>query len=462
MWLAAGGAIVAAWAWRLFGGHAALLATIAWCTEPNLLAHGSLITPDVGMTSLWVATLWLAHRYTQTPSTRIAALTGLTLGLAQLSKYTAILLFPALSVAAVGWWVLDRSASRPSGIRALRDAAVAGLAAVVVWNSGYLFRGTFATWGDAPARSQSMQRVLSNWPVLRSIPSPIPLGYLHGLDAQSMAVESQHPIYLDGDWSQTGFPAYFFWAILYKLPVLWLVGAAITAVCWTREARAGSVARWLWLAGPSALLLAVASTTPMQLGIRYVLPILPCAAVLCSRWGNSLLVFRSLPQRVALMLVLIAACIGLREHPHHLTYFQEVTGDVTASGWPRLLDSNWDWGQDLHLAAAEIKKRGWDSGPVYLAYFGTVPPAALGLTQYELPLHGTVVPGRYVCSVNFVFGRPNVVTAADGTQHPLAIFQLGFLQFIPPLATAGRSIWLYEITPGDVMRIRALVEQSRQ
>ena len=58
-----------------------------------MLAHAPLITTDVGATALGVAATYSFWRYLQEPRWRWAIVAGIALGLAQLTKFSMLLLF---------------------------------------------------------------------------------------------------------------------------------------------------------------------------------------------------------------------------------------------------------------------------------------------------------------------------------------------------------------------------------
>src|SRR5690349_19368291 len=85
-----------AWARDLWGPVSGLFASMLWCVSPNILAHAELITSDVGAASLSVLfcyCLWRWSIYHTAYSTVCAAI---ALGLAQLTKYTCLFLYPLL------------------------------------------------------------------------------------------------------------------------------------------------------------------------------------------------------------------------------------------------------------------------------------------------------------------------------------------------------------------------------
>ncbi len=89
-----GGLTLAVWARELFGNGAGLLAALFWTFEPNLIAHSSLVTTDMGAAAFFVFTLYAVWRFARRPGWKTALLFGGLLGLAQLAKFTSLALYP--------------------------------------------------------------------------------------------------------------------------------------------------------------------------------------------------------------------------------------------------------------------------------------------------------------------------------------------------------------------------------
>ncbi|QDT32932.1 glycosyltransferase family 39 protein [Thalassoglobus polymorphus] len=89
-----GGLFCFFWSRELWGNNlAGLISLTLWCFEPNILAHGELITPDCAATSLGLGAGYFFWRWLKQPSWERAGLAGLLFGLSQLTKTTWIILF---------------------------------------------------------------------------------------------------------------------------------------------------------------------------------------------------------------------------------------------------------------------------------------------------------------------------------------------------------------------------------
>jgi hypothetical protein len=469
-----GGLVLAVWARELFGNRAGLLAAGLWAFEPNLIAHGSLVTTDMGAAAFFVFTLFAAWKFARQPGWKWALIFGGLLGLAQLAKFTSLVLYPisflifVLAAVAETPESSDSSSNQPKAARPrVGTLKLTGmwLAALVlslaVLNVGYLFRGSFSTLGSYNFQSNVLKGTVHRLELLRKLPIPLPHDYVTGLDHQRQVMEQQHPVFLDGQWSVDGFRGYYAWALLYKLPhalqllLLMVLFWIVVPGGLSRQLAAQAI-----LVLPIIVVLAVAETSPMQLGIRYVLPVIPFVILFASqaaRWFD----FRRFPFRSGTTILLIAAMLlSIRYQPEHLAYFNELAGGPIG-GREHLLDSNLDWGQDLGGLKQYLDEHPGRAGDaeIGLASFGTVPPAALGI-RYSIPAAGMPQPGRYAVSVNFEQGRPHWVRTPAGKIQPVDIGQFAYFSAFQPVARIGYSIDVFELTDRDVADWRRRMSQA--
>jgi dolichyl-phosphate-mannose--protein O-mannosyl transferase len=88
------GVLVWCWARELFGARAAALALFLYTFCPNVLAHSHLVTTDIGTTLAMFAATYAFWRYSVQPSRGRLLIAAAALGLAQLTKVTALFLGP--------------------------------------------------------------------------------------------------------------------------------------------------------------------------------------------------------------------------------------------------------------------------------------------------------------------------------------------------------------------------------
>jgi len=457
------------WGWgrELGGALCGLVAAGLWLCCPVCLANAAVATPDVGATLLFVAALWATCRLARQPGWRWALVVGLLLGGAQLTKFTNILLWAFIPWVwlAVRWRADCPRVSLPRWTGLVLVVIFAGL---VTWNAGYLFRGTGRPLEEWTFRSQSLQGLQQRLTVWKRMPVPLPSDYLAGFDRQRATMEGSHPVYLDGVWNLEGFPDYYLYCAAYKWPhgtqvwiglglVFWLGAVWRGTLGRPRRADPAAVRRWhdraRWgglLLVPVVILVGVASVMGMQLGFRYIMPAFPLLYLVAGLAAPALWPRSIWGQGVLGTVVLAGMLWGLRGHPQHLAYFNEGSGGI-AGGRSHLADSNLDWGQDLTALRDELQSRG--IGRVFLAYFGMIPPAGLGI-EYELPppasrvgANGRPPAGWYAISVNFVLGRPHTIRNPDGSIRGAGYQEFGYFRRLKPVTTVGGSIDLYHVEP---------------
>ena len=455
------GVVLGLWARAMFGAASGLLAVLVWSVCPTVLGHAPLVTADLGAAAMYLFTLFAVWMHARRPTWTRAFAFGLILGMAQLAKFTAVLLVPLSAILWIAYRAGNREVESPGWKKCALQSASAYLIALVVLNAGYLFQETCAPLGSFRFKSQSLQDLGRRIPWASRLPVPLPRDYLVGFDIQRSVMEGQHPVFLDGEWTTEGFPQYYAKALWYKEPhaeqLLFALACLFLLVPRTKSRLLREQA---FLMVPAAVLIAVASGMRMQLGIRYILPAFPMLILFAgqaARWVD----WRRMRLRsLAVLLCSLALPISLRHHPHHLAYFNELAGGPSG-GREHLVDSNLDWGQDLRAL------KDWlDKNPVTdlrLAYFGMLPPARLGIS-YTLPPARSPEPGWYAVSVNFVAGRPHSLRDAGGDYHPVGLDDFGYFRFFTTsrAATIGYSIDVYHLSPLDVARWRAAISAMQR
>ncbi|MGH7201076.1 MAG: glycosyltransferase family 39 protein [Planctomycetaceae bacterium] len=470
-----GACVCARWAEKLYGPKAGLLAAALWCFSPNLLAHGALITPDAGATALGLTACYLFWRWLRGPSWRAAALAGLALGVAELTKSTWIVLFALwpLLWPAYRWEGVVPRLRLPEGGQVLLVLSLG----LFVLNLGYGFNGSFRRLrdyefvsptftGSGEYRGITGNRFRDSW--LGGLPVPVPANYLRGIDRQTWDFDHGMRSYLRGEWRHGGWWYYYLYALLIKVPLgTWALAVLALLARWT--ARRPAASRWkdemVLLAPALVVLVLVSSHTGFNHHLRYVLPAVPFALIWISQLGEQCS-FRQKPAASVLIASALLWSIGssLWISPHSLSYFNELAGGPTG-GHAHLVNSNIDWGQDL-LYLRDWLREHPEARPLGLAYFGHVDPRLAGIESTlppPAPLSGVPVhpasdmtgprPGWYAVSVSLLRGE---VYSAPGPAGRRGIGGGDYTYFLhfQPVDRAGYSISIYHVTPVEAERVR--------
>ena len=461
------------WARDLYGRQSGLLAAGLWAISPTILAHAQMITPDTGAAAVGAAASYAFWRWLRCPGATTAAIAGLTLGVAELTKTTWVILFPLWPALWCVHRILTPRADRSRWMRqAIQLAAILALA-VMVLNLGYFFEDTGRPLGEMRFTTRSMttgpdgprvNRFRETW--LGQLPVPLPQNYVEGIDVQRSDFEARMRSYLRGEWRHSGWWYYYLYGLLVKTPLATLALFGLALVTWPFVRPPGRTWRdELTLVAPGVVILAlVSSQTGFNHHLRYILPAFPFAFVWMSRLAAA--GCRSL--RVAAWVALGAtAAASLWVYPHSLSYFNVAAGGP-ANGSAHMLDSNVDWGQDL-LYLKEWVDAHPEARPLGLAYFGYIHPSAVGI-EFRLPPYAPAGPadfilpraqefgprpGWYAVSVHMLRGARFNLSKGDGETEDVDGQRLGYFLRCQPVATAGYSIWIYHLDAAECDRLRA-------
>ncbi len=398
---------------RRFGKAAGVFALLLAAFEPNLLAHGSLATQDLLLTLFSFLAVVRFRRYREEGGRANLAIAGASLGLALLSKYSALVLLAIVPATALA----DRA-----GPRFLLRFGAALLLALAVLYAAY-----------APLVLHDARAPLVGE---RLLPAP----YAAGIEQQREANRG-HRSYFMGEISDRGWLAYYPVAFLVKTPLPFLL---LSLVGMSLLARRGRKSDLVWLALPPLLYtLFFVFASRINIGLRYVLPVYPFLAV-AGGYAASAASRRAARAGVLLLFAWHAGGTALAS-PHFLAYFNEAAGG-TEGGARILLDSNLDWGQDLPSLRRFLSDRGYDG--VYLGYFGADDPARYGIRCRYLP-GWTYAPPPEAHERSLSF-RPDPELVAISRMLLQGVWTpdpgvYAWLEEYPRVATIGGSIVIFDI-----------------
>ncbi|MDP1629719.1 MAG: glycosyltransferase family 39 protein, partial [bacterium] len=106
------GLLIFKWSRELFGNLTALVILAFYAFSPTFLAHGRFVTTDLGAAIGVFAATYYFWRFLKKPSAKNIFWAGIVFGLAQLTKYSVVLLIPFFAGAAI-IWIIVRSRRQP-------------------------------------------------------------------------------------------------------------------------------------------------------------------------------------------------------------------------------------------------------------------------------------------------------------------------------------------------------------
>ena len=427
------------WARRLFGVRAALVALALYVLDPNVVAHSSLITTDLGVMLFMFLAVYALWVWSERPTPRALVLLALAVGGAFASKYTALWLLPILGVLgmillALGEPIPQRHWSRrspmaPGSRFGLRRITALGLAGVLVAAIALVILAM--TYGGV------------------GLPA-----YMVGLDRGLRHTAGGHMGYLMGEYSETGWWYYFLFAYLVKTPPGTLLIIALSAMALLFGHRRLRAKDELFIHVPIILTLLITSIWKVNIGLRHLLPIYPLLYISAGRILAVALPGRSSAWTARLLPVL--ALVGLGWNmveaysiaPHHLAYFNRFAGGPE-NGHRLLLDSNLDWGQSSNTLRRYMEKEGVPA--IYCAFSGNSDPWYYGVRYQYVPGSGNLMNPKLRRHL-VPRETPRELLAVSGmVLHSVHLTDQNLYAWLrdrEPVATPGYNFRVYDIT-GD-------------
>lgn len=449
------------WAKELFGNKVALLALFLFSFSPTFLAHGRLVTTDVGAAAgIFISTYYFLKAL-YLPNKKNIILSGISLGIAELLKFSAILLIPAFAFYALIWWLIKKGNLKQT-LKTL--IAVFVIAFVLIWPV-YQYH----VWNYPPERqTRDAASNLASYPdfikkpVLWMTDKPVLRAYAQyttGLLMVFNRVTSGNTTYFLGEVSNRGWRNYFpiIYAIKETLAFHILTIISLIYAFWFVKKYEGNnllnkASNLIKSYFPEFACLAfmgiywaASLVGTLNIGVRHLLPAFPFTILLVSAIIVSWLKepYLKLKYFILTILILWQTISIFSIYPHFLAYFNELVGGPN-KGYIYAVDSNLDWGQDLKRLATWVDEKGIDR--IYLDYFGgSDPNYYLKDKNYrwwcsrgkeEFP------KGEYL-AVSATFLQNGSGKAAKGFNQPTGCYR--WLNNYQPIEKIGYSIFIYKI-----------------
>jgi hypothetical protein len=438
--------VVFFWSRRLHGDGAGLISLSFCCFCPVVIANSGLATTDIATALFFALAVWSFWTLLHRVSGWTVLGCGLAIGGLMATKLSGVLFVPMAVLMLVAKLALrhpvavklpgtgareETNAPKQFFLLATASMAAALMGYFTLW-AIYGFHYSFGVqtpdgswlWNLFNGQPEGLVSNYIAWcRQLRLFPEHFLI------DTRLFTLNLQHrPAFLLGHYSNAGWWYFFPVAWFFKTPIPFLIAVlasliVVIAAGWRQWAKgAGGAAAAVSAINfyeftPLAVLLVVylgaMMSGSLNIGLRHLLPVYPVLFILAgvlarARWWHR-------PSGWVLTGALIVWSAGevWAVYPQTLAYFNEFAGGPR-NGYHVLVDSSYEWGQDLPAVEKWIARRASRPGPkppVYFSYFGSgllrpfkLDEVTLLPSYFEQPrsFQLTLKPGTYLMSATML------------------------------------------------------------
>jgi len=365
------GIYVFLWAKKLYGETSGLFALTLYVFSPNILAHSRLINSDLGSSCFIFIACFYFWQYLSSPSFKSLCLTSLFFGIALVSKFSGLLLFP------IFFFFLCAQALTQKEFR---------LKILLV-----------------PRNPENQNINLETFFIHICVPLIIVMTviffayglnfnflklYLNGLnELKRIYFENQVPRlnYLMGYFFREPSPFFQIVAFLVKTPISTLIFIVLSLL--VLRINRDNLLNELCILIPITFIFTSSFLDPEHSGVRRFLAMYPFIILFVSRLANyKNFSNMNVNQKKITFIGLIVlttwyVVTSVRVYPDYLTYFNEAVGGPK-NGINYLDNANIDWGQDLKRLKPYMKEAGIEK--IKLMYEGTADSKYYGISTIPL------------------------------------------------------------------------------
>jgi len=452
---------------KIGGNLVGLGALFLFALSPTFLAHGRLVTTDVAATFGFLLAILFYLKFLKNPSKLNIILAGIGLGIALLLKFSCILLLPLFLIVTLAYifFFSEKNQRLKTFFRYLGWGILVLIVAVLliwavyqinIWNYPIQKQVRDTKYILKSNPFPSLVRI-NVWMAQNKILRPL-AHYLLGLMMATQRVAGGNTVYFLGEVSAAGWWYYFPVVYLLKVPLAFhlLVLFALVLMVWSLRGNSFSFKKWFssyFIEFSLICFLVIYWFTSIKgnlnIGVRHIMPVIPFTYILVLRgiqkgyWKIKKATCWKITLLVLIGLFSWYGFSSLRAFPHYLSYFNEIAGGPK-QGYKYVVDSNYDWGQDLLRLKNWVEKNNIEK--IYVDYFGGGDvPYYLG--EKYIPWQGTKAGSEFPKG-NYLAVSATLLQGGRGKRAANFNQPTGYYNWLnsyQPVTRAGNSIFIYYI-----------------
>ena len=381
------------WGKEIAGTLGGLFVLTLYAFDPNILGHNHYVTTDIGIAAFLTFAFYFFLKFIKNPSWKNVLLSGLFLGLVNLTKFSSLMAYPILVLVLIGYPLIKKTSHSNEEnsqfiLRAkvffsylAKGIIILSISMVVVW-IGY-FLNTYRMPQEVINRQINFSFPISDpnklslytneaLTFLNSSDYLRPMGeYFLGVTMVFKRVAGGNGTYFLENVSSKASPIYFPLIFLIKETIPLLALIAFSFIFTTSQIFKTTIKsirmkglrkkflRFLQTGVTEYTIFSfivlysfLSITGNLNIGFRHLFPILPFLYILLTKKVFDFFKKKNPAARhqlhvlLSVIIVWIIA-IAVFSYPGYVSYFNETVGG-SKNGFKYVTDSNTDWGQDLN------------------------------------------------------------------------------------------------------------------
>lgn len=392
------------WSKQLGGFYSGILSSLFYVFDPNFLAHGQLITMDVGLALFYTLSSFMYIKYILSRKIYKLLLTALFFSCTILTKFPGLLLLIVFFIIATmdGRKNLKLLLKNYSGIFFIMLFSAAAI---------YLFYS-----GGVKYYLLSLQYAINH-------------------------ARYGDYNFLFGAFSPKGWFYYFIISFFVKTPLATLIFILLSLYVFQKNRR--NLMMYTYIIIPPLIFFTASLFSTVNIGHRYILPVYPFLFIITGLPVKEDFLRNRRYLLLSIICLLSLVYTNMRIYPHYISYFN-ILGGGPEKGHKILVDSNIDWGQDLKFLKKYMDESKIDE--IYFAYFGSLDPQYYGIKYRFIPssfnryIEGADEPYKLKLPL------PQKKILAVSVTYLYESIAYNWLKSVKPTSRAGYSIYIYDIT----------------
>ena len=394
------------WAKEIIGRWWALLPAFLFALSPTVLAHGHYVTTDIGAALGIFAALYYFIKFINAPSKKHLIFAGIAFGIAQLLKFSSVLIIPFFIFLIIVFYIREVAISKKFFIQAFQY--IKNIFFIFLIGYAVVYAVYFIFTINYPIEKQKSDTEIT---LTSFAGKPTPAGenckpmrcladaniwmsgnkflrpfaeYMLGVLMVIQRSSGGNTGYFLGEVSASGWWYYFPILFILKEPIPSLILILLTFlfsiknILKIKNLKLKILNDYLALHFAEFSMLSFAIfywlysiKSPLNIGIRHILPTMPFIYILTVSAAKKIVNSSIIRKCLLVALLLWFALETLSTAPYYLSYFNQFGGGIQ-NGFKNAVDSNYDWGQDLKRLKKFVDNppAGQNIDKIAIDYFG--------------------------------------------------------------------------------------------